>query len=79
MDNSAQNNGVEQEWAVQEAVEPATGYMGTYMASQTVGHGNFPQFTFVIIRLFIGLIVLTPGTQLNIYILLIPVISEHWA
>ena len=29
-------------------------------------------------RLFVGLIIFTPGTLLNIYILLIPVISEHW-
>ena len=30
------------------------------------------------VRLFVGLIVFTPGTQLNVYILLIPVILEHW-
>ena len=34
--------------------------------------------SFVAIRLFIGLIVFTPGTQLNVYVLLIPVILEHW-
>ena len=34
--------------------------------------------SFVAIRLFVGLIVFTPGTPLNIYVLLIPVISEHW-
>ena len=33
---------------------------------------------FVAIRPFVGLIVFTPGTQLNIYVLLIPVISENW-
>ena len=33
--------------------------------------------SFVAIGLFVGLIVFTPGTQLNIYVLLIPVISEH--
>ena len=26
-----------------------------------------------------SLIIFTPGTQLNIYVVLIPVISEHWA
>ena len=34
--------------------------------------------SFMAIRLFVGPIVFTPGTLLNIYILLIPVILEHW-
>ena len=43
--------------------------MGTY---RLIAH------SFVAIRLFVGLIVFTPGTLLNIYVLLIPVILEHW-
>ena len=43
--------------------------MGTY---------RLTAHSFVTIRLIVGLIVFTPGTQLNIYILLIPAISEHW-
>ena len=35
--------------------------------------------SFVAIKLFVGIIVFTPGTQLNIYILLISVISENGA
>ena len=34
--------------------------------------------SFVAIRLFVGLIVFTPGTLPNIYVSLIPVILEHW-
>ena len=34
--------------------------------------------SFVAIRLFVGLIIFTPGTLLNIYVLLIPVILEQW-
>ena len=34
--------------------------------------------SFVAMRHFIGFIVFNPGTQLNTYVLLIPVISEHW-
>ena len=43
--------------------------MGTY---------RLTAHSFVAIRLFVSLIVFTPGTLLNIYVLLIPVISEHW-
>ena len=45
------------------------------------GCGNLqtycPQFC-APIRHFVSLIVFTPGTQLNIHVLLIPVISENW-
>ena len=34
--------------------------------------------SFVVITLFIGLIFFTPGTQVNMYVSLIPVISEYW-
>ena len=43
--------------------------MGTY---RLIAH------SFVAIRLFVGLIVFTLGTLLNIYVLLIPVLLEHW-
>ena len=45
------------------------------------GHGNLqtycPQFCGN--QTYHSLIIFTPGTQLNIYVVLIPVISEHWA
>ena len=44
------------------------------------GHGNLqtycPQFCGN--QTYHSLIIFTPGTQLNIYVVLIPVISEHW-
>ena len=44
------------------------------------GHGNLqtycPQFCGN--HTYHSLIIFTPGTQLNIYVVLIPVISEHW-
>ena len=42
------------------------------------GEGRGNAHSFMVIRLFVGLIVFTPGTQLNIYVLSIPVILEHW-
>ena len=44
------------------------------------GCGNSQTYcpSFVAIRLFVGLFLFTPGTQLSIYVLLIPIISEHW-
>ena len=43
------------------------------------GHGNLQTtaHSFVAIKLFVGIIVFTPGTLLNIYVLLISVISEN--
>ena len=43
--------------------------MGTY---------RLTAYSSVVIKLFIGFIVFTPGTQLNTYVLLISVISKHW-
>ena len=43
--------------------------MGTY---------RLTAHSFVAIRLTVGIIVFTPGTQLNIYVLSISVTSEHW-
>ena len=43
--------------------------MGTY---------RLTAHSFVAITLFAGLIVFTPGTQLSIYVLLIPVIKCSW-
>ena len=43
--------------------------MGTY---------RLTAHSFMAIRLFVSLIIFTPGTLLNIYVLLIPVILEHW-
>ena len=42
------------------------------------GSWELTAHSFMAIRLFIGLIVFTPGTLLNIYVLSIPVILEHW-
>ena len=52
--------------------------VGTYRLERVVGTCRLTAHSFVAIRLFVGLIVFTPGTLLNIYVLLIPVISEHW-
>ena len=43
--------------------------MGTY---------RLTAHSFMVIRLFVDLILFTPGTLLNIYVLLTPVILEHW-
>ena len=42
------------------------------------GSWELTAHSFVAIRLFVGLIVFTPGTLLNNYVSLIPVILEHW-
>ena len=48
------------------------------LAEGVVGTYRLTAHSFVAISLIIGLIIFTPGTQLSIYILLIPVILEHW-
>ena len=46
--------------------------------ARVVGTCRLTAYSFVAIRLFVGLIIFTPGTQLSIYILLISAISEQW-
>ena len=51
---------------------------GQIVVAGVVGTCRLTAYSFVAIRLFVGLIVFTPGTQLSICILLISAISEQW-